>query len=95
MSTRKQQLVAFTQSLTNTPLLVSHPTPRDCNLLAQSKAGSGKTGCFVLGMLGHVDPTDKNVQGICLTPTRELAFQIHGVRQHNVWQRYETCCDAH
>ena len=45
------------------------------NLLAQSHNGTGKTACFVLGMLKVVskDPTP---QALCICPTRELAQQI-------------------
>lgn len=45
------------------------------NLLAQSHNGTGKTACFVLGMLRAVN-TDKKPQALCLCPTRELAKQI-------------------
>lgn len=46
------------------------------NLIAQGHNGSGKTACFVLGMLSRVD-FDKNVpQALCVVPTRELARQI-------------------
>jgi len=45
------------------------------NLLAQSHNGTGKTACFVLGMLKVV--SDKKVpQALCICPTRELAAQI-------------------
>jgi ATP-dependent RNA helicase DDX19/DBP5 len=47
------------------------------NLLAQSHNGTGKTACFVLGMLRMVEPTPKP-QAICLCPTRELAKQLSG-----------------
>jgi len=46
------------------------------NLLAQSHNGTGKTACFVLGMLRKCDPTVKKPQALCLCPTRELAKQI-------------------
>ena len=45
------------------------------NLLAQSHNGTGKTACFVLGMLKVVS-SEKKPQAICLCPTRELAKQI-------------------
>ena len=45
------------------------------NLLAQSHNGTGKTACFVLGMLKVV--SEKKVpQALCICPTRELAQQI-------------------
>ena len=45
------------------------------NLLAQSHNGTGKTACFVLGMLRAVSNEPKP-QALCLCPTRELAKQI-------------------
>jgi len=45
------------------------------NLLAQSHNGTGKTACFVLGMLRAVT-SDPKPQALCLCPTRELAKQI-------------------
>jgi len=45
------------------------------NLLAQSHNGTGKTACFVLGMLKVVS-SDKVPQALCIGPTRELAKQI-------------------
>ena len=47
------------------------------NLLAQSHNGTGKTACFVLGMLRTVT-SDPKPQALCLCPTRELAKQISG-----------------
>lgn len=44
-------------------------------LLAQSHNGTGKTACFVLGMLKSVT-SEPAPQALCLCPTRELAKQI-------------------
>ena len=49
------------------------------NLLAQSHNGTGKTACFVLGMLRIVQARVKKPQALCLCPTRELAKQISDV----------------
>jgi len=46
------------------------------NLLAQSHNGTGKTACFVLGMLRKCDPALAKPQALCLCPTRELGVQI-------------------
>ena len=46
------------------------------NLLAQSHNGTGKTACFVLGMLRACTAEPKAPQALCLCPTRELAKQI-------------------
>eukprot|EP00262_Sarcandra_glabra_P007385 TRINITY_DN2014_c0_g1_i1.p1 TRINITY_DN2014_c0_g1~~TRINITY_DN2014_c0_g1_i1.p1 ORF type:complete len:548 (-),score=96.05 TRINITY_DN2014_c0_g1_i1:309-1772(-) len=50
-------------------------TPPYKNLIAQAHNGSGKTTCFVLGMLSRVDPKQKVPQALCICPTRELAIQ--------------------
>ena len=51
-------------------------TPPYKNLVAQAHNGSGKTTCFVLGMLSRVDPSRRTPQAICICPTRELAQQV-------------------
>lgn len=50
-------------------------TPPFRNLIAQAHNGSGKTTCFVLGMLSRVDPGLPKPQALCLCPTRELVLQ--------------------
>ncbi|RAL51668.1 hypothetical protein DM860_010386 [Cuscuta australis] len=50
-------------------------TPPHLNLIAQAHNGSGKTTCFVLGMLSRVDPRLGAPQALCICPTRELAIQ--------------------
>lgn len=52
-------------------------TPPYKDLVAQAHNGSGKTTCFVLGMLSRVDPKRKIPQAICICPTRELAQQVN------------------
>ncbi|MCL7041693.1 hypothetical protein MKW94_011285 [Papaver nudicaule] len=54
------------------PMILSPPY-RD--LVAQAHNGSGKTACFVLGMLSRIDINLKAPQAICICPTRELAIQ--------------------
>ncbi|GLT25778.1 hypothetical protein SLA2020_008870 [Shorea laevis] len=56
-------------------------TPPYKDLIAQAHNGSGKTTCFVLGMLSRVDPNLKAPQAICICPTRELAVQNLAVLQ--------------
>lgn len=55
------------------PMILSTPYH---HLIAQAHNGSGKTTCFVLGMLSRVDPELKAPQAICVCPTRELAIQV-------------------
>lgn len=54
------------------PLILMPPYT---HLIAQAHNGSGKTTCFVLGMLSRVDPNIKEPQALCVCPTRELAIQ--------------------
>uniref|UniRef100_A0A5B7BGM0 RNA helicase n=1 Tax=Davidia involucrata TaxID=16924 RepID=A0A5B7BGM0_DAVIN len=56
-------------------------TPPYKNLIAQAHNGSGKTTCFVLGMLSRVDPKLSAPQALCICPTRELAIQNMEVLQ--------------
>lgn len=51
------------------------------NLIAQGHNGSGKTACFVLGILSRMEFDKQYTQGLCLVPTRELARQIVDVIQ--------------
>ena len=53
------------------PLLLSG---RDVLGLAQT--GTGKTAAFALPMLSAIDPAQRSVQALVLTPTRELAIQV-------------------
>jgi len=54
------------------PYILDH---RD--LIVQSQTGSGKTGAFLLPLFDVLDPDKKEQQVLILTPTRELARQIH------------------
>jgi ATP-dependent RNA helicase DeaD len=47
------------------------------DLIVQSQTGSGKTGAFLLPLFDLLDPNEKEQQVLILTPTRELARQIH------------------
>ena len=49
--------------------------PPHRHLVAQAHNGSGKTTCFVLGMLSRVDPGVARPQALCVCPTRELVIQ--------------------
>src|ERR1700728_190081 len=46
------------------------------DVIGQAQTGSGKTAAFGLPMLQYVDPTEHEVQGLVLTPTRELCIQV-------------------
>lgn len=46
------------------------------DVISQAQTGTGKTLAFVLPMLDRIEITQPAVQGLILTPTRELALQI-------------------
>ena len=46
------------------------------DVIGQAQTGTGKTAAFGLPMLQFVDPGDPEVQGLVLTPTRELCIQV-------------------
>lgn len=46
------------------------------DVVAKSQTGTGKTAAFSLPILEQLDPTQKGVQALVLTPTRELAVQV-------------------
>ncbi|MGC8454431.1 MAG: DEAD/DEAH box helicase [Cylindrospermopsis raciborskii] len=47
------------------------------DVVGQSQTGTGKTAAFSLPMLERLDPNKRAVQALVLTPTRELAMQVH------------------
>src|SRR5437764_7702992 len=52
------------------------PLLKGLDMIGQAQTGSGKTAAFGLPMLQHIDPGDHEVQGLVLTPTRELCIQV-------------------
>ncbi|GLZ47180.1 ATP-dependent RNA helicase DeaD [Actinomycetospora sp. NBRC 106375] len=46
------------------------------DVLGLAQTGTGKTAAFALPMLSAIEPSQKNVQALVLTPTRELAIQV-------------------
>ncbi|MGM9986334.1 MAG: DEAD/DEAH box helicase [Bacillaceae bacterium] len=65
---------------------ITEPTPIQENVIpcflhgkdifAQAQTGSGKTFAFLLPMLQKINREQKHLQGLIVTPTRELALQI-------------------
>lgn len=55
------------------------PLSQGYNMIAQSQAGTGKTGVFVIGTLANLDPQLNHVQIVVIAPTHELATQTHHV----------------
>ena len=52
------------------------PIAKGRDLIAQAQSGTGNTGTFTIGSLARVDISVKQVQVLCLMPTRELAQQV-------------------
>lgn len=46
------------------------------DVIGQAQTGTGKTAAFGLPMLDKIDPKKKQVQGLVIAPTRELAIQV-------------------
>ena len=44
--------------------------------LVQSSTGSGKTLCYLIPILERLEVSNKNLQSVIISPTRELAVQI-------------------
>ena len=49
------------------------------DLIGQARTGSGKTLAFAVPMTERCDPSVRQIQGLVLVPTRELAIQVAGV----------------
>src|SRR5206468_5813505 len=52
------------------------PLLEGSDVIGQAQTGSGKTAAFGLPMLQYTDPDEAEVQGLVLTPTRELCIQV-------------------
>lgn len=46
------------------------------DLIGQAQTGTGKTAAFGIPLLERLEPDSEHIQGIVLTPTRELAIQV-------------------
>lgn len=46
------------------------------DIVGQAQTGTGKTAAFGIPLLDKIDPGNKKVQAVILTPTRELAIQV-------------------
>lgn len=68
---------------------ITNPTPiqsmtiphilKGKDLIAEAQTGTGKTLSFLLPLFQSIDPHIPMIQGLIITPTRELALQITGV----------------
>lgn len=48
----------------------------DIDIVGQAQTGTGKTAAFGLPLIERIDPRQKGVKALILTPTRELALQV-------------------
>ncbi|QGU94630.1 DEAD/DEAH box helicase [Clostridium bovifaecis] len=46
------------------------------DIIAEAQTGTGKTLAFLLPMFENISPNENTIQGLIVTPTRELAIQI-------------------
>jgi len=49
------------------------------DIIAQAQSGTGKTGCFAIGVLQLINCAKNTTQAIIISPTRELSIQIKDV----------------
>ena len=54
------------------------PLLKGRDLIGQAQTGSGKTLAYALPMLQRIEPHLREIQGLVLVPTRELALQVAG-----------------
>src|SRR3954468_14640037 len=54
------------------PILLGEPT----DFLGLAATGTGKTAAFGIPMLERIDSASREIQGLILCPTRELALQV-------------------
>ncbi len=55
---------------------IPHLTKDGRDFIAQAQTGTGKTAAFGLPLLSKINPQGKEIQGLVVAPTRELAKQI-------------------
>lgn len=78
----KQPLLdAITELGFNTPTEIQQKSipvflRRERDLVALAQTGTGKTASFGLPILHHLNTSQKNVQALIISPTRELCLQI-------------------
>jgi superfamily II DNA/RNA helicase len=49
------------------------PVIQGKDTIAQAQSGTGKTGCFTIGLLQIIDVANINTQALVVSPTRELS----------------------
>ena len=61
------------------PMIKKNNEGKRRDIIAQAQSGTGKTGCFSVGVLSIIDPDKSWTQALILAPTHELASQIKNV----------------
>ena len=46
------------------------------DIIGQAQTGTGKTAAFGIPLIEKVNPENRNIQGLVIAPTRELAIQV-------------------
>lgn len=63
----------------------------DRDFVGQAQTGTGKTAAFVLPLLNKIDSSQKDIQALILTPTRELANQItEEIKKFSTYEKVRT-----
>lgn len=55
------------------------PASSGRDIIIHAQSGTGKTGTFVTSVLTQIDPSKNEIQGLILSPVRELALQTEEV----------------
>ena len=64
---------------------------QDIDFVGQAQTGTGKTAAFVLPLLNKINPSERDVQAIILSPTRELANQIvDEIKKFSTYEKIKT-----
>lgn len=55
------------------------PVYKGLDVIGQAQSGTGKTATFSIGLLQRIEETLKELQGLIISPTHELAIQTYNV----------------
>ena len=83
LGTVVQDAIAAMEITKPTPIqaLAIGPVLEGRDVIAKAETGTGKTLAFGAPMMAKIDPSRRTVLGLVLSPTRELAEQVHNVLQ--------------
>ncbi len=84
------------ESLNDMQIAANQTIQEQKNTVLSAPTGSGKTLAFLLPLLNLLNPTNKGIQCLILTPSRELAIQIEQVwRKMATGFKVNTCYGGH